>query len=77
MPTEGRTPLTPEQADLIRGIDDSQAEMNGFLDTLQTTRDIDQRLRAMAASYFEIGYMLLVKAVANPERLVIKPPKDG
>lgn len=69
---QGYPELNPETVDLINEIKTNEAKMNAVLDELQVAQGVDQRLRAMAASHFEIGYMMLVKAVANPERLVMK-----
>lgn len=69
----GRKPLTPSQEKNLNLSDEMQRNWKELLQKvrLQPSENgngaSDHRLLAMANSQFEIGFMCLNKAIANPE----------
>lgn len=73
----GVSALSSVQAQGINAVKEAEARLNWTLDMIRGADFVDPRLVAIAATQFELGFMALVKALANPERIVIAPDETG
>lgn len=60
----------------INAVKEAEGRLNWTLDMIRGADFVDPRLVAIAATQFELGFMALVKALANPERIVISPDEE-
>lgn len=64
--------LSQKEIDLINESKEIEAMVNGFIDKLETTGNIQYsscRERGLAQTNIETGFMYLIKSIAKPERL--------
>jgi hypothetical protein len=69
-PTPGHRGLTQAEVDLVTEIRAIEANVNGLIDRMRATPDLDQRNIALGQTYAEDTFSRLVRAIARPERQV-------